>query len=360
MANLLTDIRVFYWRLRRFYQDRRVANRPMFEKLRFRFYEQLWRETAERLNLPVEDFGNGYFRLGEGQNSTFVLESKVQLDDHLSLRMAGNKPLVHRLLTENGFSIQEYREYKMSRLPDAQAFMAEKKGACVVKPAAGSGAGNGVTTHIANAAQLKRASLWAATFSPRLLIEEEIPGDSYRLLFLNGTFIDAVRRDPPRVTGDGKHSIAELMRMENAARLEGNNIVALSPLVLDFEARLHLTREGLSPKTVLPAGRTVAVKTVCNQNRSSENESVTAQVHPTIVEAGSRIAAIFNIDLLGVDLITPDVSRPLDEVGGVINEINTNPGLHHHYLVNNLSRENRVAERIIAYILENKMKKVQA
>nr|HQU71074.1 hypothetical protein [Calditrichia bacterium] len=66
------------------------------------------------------------------------------------------------------------------------------------------------------------------------------------------------------------------------------------------------------------------------------------------------------IDLLGVDLITPDVSRPLDEVGGVINEINTNPGLHHHYLVNNLSRENRVAERIIAYILENKMKKVQA
>ena len=142
MKQILTDIWVFYWRLRRFYQDRKVANRPRFEQFRFRFYEGLWRETARRMNLPIEDFGNGYFKLGEGQSHTFVLEAKVQLDDHLSLRMAGNKPLVHRLLSEHHFPIQDYCEYRMADLSPAAAFMKAKGKPCVIKPAAGSGAGN--------------------------------------------------------------------------------------------------------------------------------------------------------------------------------------------------------------------------
>ena len=36
------------------------------------------------------------------------------------------------------------------------------------------------------------------------------------LLFLDGQFIDAIRRDPPRVTGDGRHSITELVAAEKA------------------------------------------------------------------------------------------------------------------------------------------------
>ena len=37
--------------------------------------------------------------------------------------------------------------------------------------------------------------------------------------------------------------------------------------------------------------------------------------------------------LAGVDLIAPDVALPLEESGGMVNEINTTPGLHHHVLV---------------------------
>jgi D-alanine-D-alanine ligase-like ATP-grasp enzyme len=32
-----------------------------------------------------------------------------------------------------------------------------------------------------------------------------------------------------------------------------------------------------------------------------------------------------------VDLITSDASVPLRQAGGVINEVNTTPALHHHY-----------------------------
>jgi len=93
------------------------------------------------------------------------------------------------------------------------------------------------------------------------------------------------------------------------------------------------------------------LKTVCNQNTSAENESVRERVHPSIMKAGSEIANIFRLKLVGVDLITPDIIRPLREVGGVINEINTNPGLHHHYLIKNRQDNAGVAQAILEYIL---------
>jgi len=77
----------------------------------------------------------------------------------------------------------------------------------VVKPAYGTGAGRGVTTRIDSYKKLKQASYLAAAFKPQLLIEEQVSGDSFRLLYINGVFVDPIRRDPPVVVGDGQSSI---------------------------------------------------------------------------------------------------------------------------------------------------------
>lgn len=351
MRKVYTDLSVAYYRLRRFLQDHKVADRPRFEKLRYRFYEDLWRKTAAEMGAEIADFGHGYFKISRASQYTFVLESKVMLDDHLSLRMAGNKPLVQRILSEHNYPIQDYLEYNIHGLSKAFAFMQKAGRPCVVKPAAGSGAGNGITTKILSFKELRKASLRAATFSPRLLIEEEIPGASYRLLYLDGKFIDAVRRDSPLVEGDGRHSIKELVELENQKRLSGPEIIALSPLEVDDECKLCLKQRKLKPAYVPRAGETVPLKTVVNQNAAAQNESVRAQVHQGIIEAGSQIARLFRLKLVGVDLITPDITRPLKELGGVINEINTNPGLHHHYLIKNKEENAGVARQILEYIL---------
>lgn len=350
-ATLIRNAAVFYWRVRRFLREEHFAGTPAFKALRNRYYRELWRDVADALELPLTDIGCGYLRLGRESHHTFVREAKVMLDDHLSLQIAGNKPLVHRLLTERGYAVQDYLDYRISDLSEAQRFLRESDSTCVVKPAIGGGAGHGITTKIRTAKHLRRASRWAATFGPHLLIEREVPGDSYRLLYIGGHLIDAVRRDPPAVTGDGSSSIGELMQRETSARLQSTEIAALSPLVPDLEARYHLAATGRMLRSVPDKGERVVVKTVCNQNCRNENHSVTASVHPATVADGARIARLFNLELVGVDLITPDIAKPLAEVGGVINEINTTPGIHHHYLVANPQATTHVACRIIEYIL---------
>ena len=345
------ELSVGYWRVRRYLNDHRVVNTPRYDALRNQFYNELWQDTAAAMGATIEDIGYGYKRIAIGDKYTFVQGGKVQLDDHLILKIAGNKPLVYSMLTDRGYPVQPFLEYKLQSLDKAWKFIQESQTPCVVKPAAGSGAGNGITTKIRTMDQLKRASLWAGTFSRQLLIEREIAGESFRLLYLDGKLIDAVRRNPPHVTGDGKSDIRTLMLRENESRLSGKPITALCPLIVDFESELHLGSIGKKLGDVLPKGESVSVKTVSNQNRSSENETVRDIIHPSIVKTGAEISRIFKLKLSGVDVLTPDITKPLAEVGGVLGEVNTNPGLHHHYLISEPDKVAHVAQQIIAYIL---------
>jgi D-alanine-D-alanine ligase-like ATP-grasp enzyme len=152
-----------------------------------------------------------------------------------------------------------------------------------VKPARQSGAGEGVTTGITTPARLRLASRAAARIAWDLMIEEQVPGASFRLLVLGERIVDAIRRDPPAVVGDGRTTIRRMVEQETARRLEAPGVRALHPLTLDLEGRLHLEDQGLTPGTVCTGGRAIRVKSVVNQNAATENHSIRAELDPSVV-----------------------------------------------------------------------------
>ena len=96
----------------------------------------------------------------------------------------------------------------------------------------GSSAGSGITTGISDERALRRGILRAAAYDRRLLIEEQIPGDSFRLVFLDGELVDAIRRGPCHVIGDGADEMmqgfAVAMRM-GATKSDFDDTVAIHP-----------------------------------------------------------------------------------------------------------------------------------
>jgi D-alanine-D-alanine ligase-like ATP-grasp enzyme len=223
--------------------------------------------------------------------------------------------------------------FPLSRIVEAERFLARASNPVVVKPNSGTGAGNGVTTGIRSRAQLRRAARFASAFDGELLIEEEVPGSSHRLLYLDGKLIDAIRRDPPIVRGDGRSSIRALVRAETIRRLAGKPVMALSPLRIDLDCLNTLASKGLSAASVLPAGSQLAIKKAVNQNAAPQNHVVLDAVHPETASLAGRVVSELGVRLAGVDIISPDISVPLAVNGGRFGEINTTPGLHHHDLV---------------------------
>lgn len=329
------------------------AQLTQFAGLRTYFFDAYWKAVAEDLDADLEVVGNGFFRISKGNRHTFVRGPQVAMDDHLTLRIAGNKPLVHRLIRDQGYEsfIPQYASYSLDNFDVAEKFLAAQSGNCVVKPGSGSGAGMGITTKVCNTKLLAHASYVANVFSSDLIVEEEIPGSSYRLLYLNGELIDAIRRDSPSVEGDGCHTISELIDIENYSRLCEAPIRALRPLTSDLENELTLKSQGLTLKDIPPEGVSVAVKTAANQNSRFENVRVMDEIHPSIVEFGKKISEVVNVTLSGVDLMLGNCAVPLEESGCFVNEINTTPGLHHHALVSNLSNSVPVGRLVIAQLL---------
>ena len=60
-----------------------------------------------------------------------------------------------------------------------------------------------------------------------------------------------------------------------------------------------------------------------------------------------KIAKILDVYLAGFDIITNDISKPLSKTGGVINEVNTTPGIDVMYKVTNYETHVDVAAIIL-------------
>ena len=61
----------------------------------------------------------------------------------------------------------------------------------------------------------------------------------------------------------------------------------------------------------------------------------------------ARIVKDLGVRFAGLDLICKDVSAPLSGNNGRIGEINTTPGIHHHYLVCDAANAVPVAELVL-------------
>ena len=323
---------------RRFTDPRGVLERRWFKALRHEFYEGLWHGAAESVGAQATSRPGGLTQISRGGLATFVDQSDLMLDSAVATRVLGNKALTYELVAAKGLRTPRRFEYDLSTLEEATGFLQEIDGPVVVKPADGTAGGYGVTTGIKTKAELRSASWHASEFHSRnrsLLLEEQLDGSSYRLLYLDGEFVDAVRRDSPIATGDGKSTIRQLVQAENRRRRVERPLSALSPLIIDQESLNSLAVQELSPSSVPAAGENVRVKLAVNQNGAAQNHVVRDKVNEKTIDVCSRIVRQLGVRFAGIDLTSHDISAPIDDGETVFNEINTSPGIHHHYLVAN-------------------------
>jgi cyanophycin synthetase len=295
------------------------------------FYERVWRDAAGRLGATFDLVGEGVAEISLGGACTRVLENTTPIDDPVTSAVASSKPLTYRLLAAHGLPTPQFTDFSFRDLGRAIAFMEDGDRECVVKPASGTGGGRGITTGIRTRWQLARAAAAAAVYGDELLIEEQLEGDNYRLLYLDGVLLDAFVRRPPNVIADGRSTIARLVHLANEARLRHGSGLSQGLLTIDLDMRRTLQKRGLSLHSIPAEGTVVTLKTVINENCGADNTSATHTLSNAVIEAGSRAARAIGVRLAGVDVITRDPGIPLEASGGAINEVNTPPSYYYHY-----------------------------
>jgi cyanophycin synthetase len=150
-------------------------------------------------------------------------------------------------------------------------------------------------------------------------------------LVVNGKLVALAERVPAHVVGDGKSTIAELVEETNRHPQRGDgHDNFLTKIIIDSASLGILTRQGLSLESIPNKGEICFLRATANLSTGGIAVDRTDEVHPETVWMCSRVAKIIGLDIAGLDIVTPDISKPLRELDGVIVEVNAAPGFRMH------------------------------
>ena len=303
-------------------------------------------DAARRRGIPVERLNDqSLIQLGWGVHQRRLRASVTGRTGLVAAESAGNKAETKALL--DGIGIPVARGVVVRGADEAVAAAGRLRTPLVIKPLDGNH-GRGVTTGLRGEAELRAAFDEAARHSRRVIVEEQLPGRDHRILVVDGQVVAVAERVPPRVTGDGVRTVAELVEAVNAdpRRGEGHEAV-LTRIRLDAAAEAALAGQGLAFDSVPAAGREVLLRTAANLSAGGTAIDRTAEIHPDNVAIARRAALAVGLDVAGVDLLAPDIGRSIRETGGGVVEVNAGPGLRMH-LAPSEGQARDVAQPIIA------------
>jgi cyanophycin synthetase len=188
-----------------------------------------------------------------------------------------------------------------------------------------------VAIGLKTAGEVRAAFEKALEHSDRVIVEACQSGNDYRILVVDGRVVAVAQRVPGHVTGDGRHTVAELVERVNADPRRGvGHEKILTRLEVDHQARRLLETQGLAVDAVPEEGRTVYLRSTGNLSTGGTAIDKTGVIHEDNRLMAERAVQAIGLDVGGVDFISPDIGRSYKDVGGAIVEINAAPGFRMH------------------------------
>jgi cyanophycin synthetase len=283
--------------------------------------------VARKRSIPVYPVapGSRIWLYGQGKLGSHFFEAANHRDSFTGARLTGNKYMSNLLVTRLGLPGVKHG---IARDAQAAAQIATQLGFPVVVKPTDRGKGIGVTANITTLEELTEAYAKASEQTARgVLVERHVRGDDHRIAVFGGRFARAVRRSPPRVVGDGQRTVAELIERENEGRSDADVAAGfVNRLAIDADMVAVLAKQRLKPEDRPEAGRVVQLRSIANVATGGTISDCSASIHPANKQLADTIARSFHMDALGIDFMTPDITKSWREVECAVLEVNSTPG----------------------------------
>lgn len=288
-------------------------------------------QAAHDEGIPWRYVANNVYQFGWGSKARWLDSSFTDETSGISAGLARDKFACAKVLRDAGLPVPRHRQVVNEQQAVAAA---ERLGyPVVIKPTDLDG-GKGVYTGLRSPEAVRKAFSAASSLSERILVEQHVEGHDYRLQVYNGEVIWAMHRRPAYVIGNGTETVENLIRRANLERKSrpSDHLAeqARKPITIDDEVQDWLSSQGLTLKSIPLPGQNVRLRGPANINVGGTREAVLDKVHPDNLELASRAASVLRLDLAGIDLLIPDISRPWHETGGAICEVNAQPQISRH------------------------------
>jgi len=187
----------------------------------------------------------------------------------------------------------------------------------IAKPRNGS-LSKGVVRDIKNLNQLK---VVLNRDRSKMMIEQKQIGKEYRVTLVNGQMIAACLREPAKIIGDGKRTIRELVNKKNKDRKDYRSAT---------KKKIKKIKKDIETEYIPEKGEEIYLTNNINLASGAQICDLTSKVNQENKKIFEKVAELFNATIIGIDYISPDISKSYKEVGGAIIELNSLPYINMH------------------------------
>ena len=233
-------------------------------------------------------------QLGYGVNQKRVQATIASTTSSIAVELACDKEETKNLLEASEIPVPRgrivYNEEDLQNTIDKIGYP------IVTKPVNGNH-GKGATTNIRNWEDAVAGLKAAKVYGRAVICEKFITGRDFRVLVINYKFVAAALRTPAAVTGDGLHTIQELIDIVNSdpRRGYGHEKVLTAIKIDDFTLDM-LAKKGYELNTILEAGEEMWLKPTANLSTGGTATDITDYVHPNNIFMCERIARIIGLN----------------------------------------------------------------
>lgn len=281
-------------------------------------------DVAHSKGVHYSHLENGTYRFGWGKQAVLVYGSVCQSDSFIGVALSRNKAFAAQILRIAGIATPSHGS--VIDITGAEKVALALGFPVVVKPV-DCDRGEGVSLDIYDEHALSAAFSSALDYSTvkSVLIEKQVPGVCHRLFMVKGKLLYAVKRWPPSVFGDGRSDIKQLVEQKYQAELLKLPSEQQPLLPWDSQTEQFILQSGFTASYIPVIGERISLRRIESSQWGGYDEDVTDQIHPETLRQASVACGLFQLSVCGVDVITEDISLPLSQTGGVINELNGGP-----------------------------------
>ncbi|HNS65692.1 MAG TPA: hypothetical protein PKJ26_04315 [Candidatus Woesebacteria bacterium] len=275
------------------------------------------------------------FRASYLTHHELLFDTAMPSSSFTSAWIAGDKYLTKKTLKKAGIRTPVGKTFLVSNnICETLKAYANKIGYPIVIKPTQLGQGTDVYSQIYSELELQEAlnHYLSSNLHRYVLIEKYIVGNEYRLFITNQGFFAVVNRIPANITGDGSHTIDELIAIENDHRMHPRS-TCLCTIKVDTRVNQFLKKQNLNLQSIPNRNTTIQLRLNSNVSLGGDCIDVTDKVHNSFKTLAKKILEAFgDISVLGIDIICADISQPLKKQAYSICEVNPLPGLSLHTL----------------------------
>ena len=302
--------------------DLNIETTPVLDNILLKGLEEGYRKMFNR-----------YYVIGSGKGNQITGSISSTKDAYLAQNIQRDKWSSNVVIQRLNLPIPKWQ--MIANISELEEVWSEYEKPVVIKPAGLTG-GHGVSVDINSIEEAKKAFKFAQNaveskergeWQKKIMIQEQISGEDYRLLVINGKLEIATKRIPAFTIADGRRTIKELIEDINAdpRRDISNPAHILKPIVIDQPLKSLLKEQGYTLESTPEKDTKVQLRKVASMSQGGITEDFTDSVGKEIREIVETIAQSIHAFTLGVDIMCKDISKPLTKENGGILEINTMP-----------------------------------